>query len=189
MPRWRYAAATGIIVLLAAVLVALLVDDDPVVSAAPPPSVTSTTALPSTTSTTTAEQRVEEVRIILEDLWFGWFDAIYRKDPEALWRVVANEEGHEAGVAAMDRAEFTESPTREGVVTLDLEILLDRPDCLVVYVVHDLSAFKGSAGTGDAIVDVLWPDARYGWRFAAHWKYRDDLWQADCDYRTRESTP
>jgi hypothetical protein len=38
-----------------------------------------TTAERSTTSTTTEEKRLAEVEQILTDLWFGWFDAIYRK--------------------------------------------------------------------------------------------------------------
>ena len=53
-----------------------------------------------TTSTTTEEQRLAEVEQILTDLWFGWFDAIYRKDADALWEVVANENYHTTGVEA-----------------------------------------------------------------------------------------
>ncbi|HEY7583952.1 MAG TPA: hypothetical protein VIB78_10080, partial [Acidimicrobiia bacterium] len=69
-----------------------------------------TTAEGSTTSTTTEEQRLAEVVQILTDLWFGWFDAIYRKDPDALWEVVANQNYHATGVEAMDTVVFTTGP-------------------------------------------------------------------------------
>jgi hypothetical protein len=45
--------------------------------------------------------RVAEVEGILRELWFGWFDAIYRKDPEALWEVDATQVGHAAGLAVL----------------------------------------------------------------------------------------
>ncbi len=130
-----------------------------------------------------------EVEGILRGLWFGWFDAIYRKDPDALWEVVATEKLYEAGVAAMDREGlFTEAPTREGTVVEVLEVLLDRPDCLVVWNRVDVSVYRG-AGAVSSSVDVLWPDPRYGWRQATAWSGPGDLWINDCDLVTRESTP
>ena len=35
----------------------------------------------------------------------------------------------------------------------------------------------------------LWPDQRYGWRFATPGCTPDDLWLADCDEVVREVTP
>ncbi|HKZ19635.1 MAG TPA: hypothetical protein VJQ57_05940, partial [Acidimicrobiia bacterium] len=63
-----------------------------------------------TTSTATAEQRLAEVEQILTDLWFGWFDAIYRKDADALWEVVATSSKYESAVAAMDTLHFQTPP-------------------------------------------------------------------------------
>ncbi|HSJ33692.1 MAG TPA: hypothetical protein VLB85_01380, partial [Acidimicrobiia bacterium] len=97
--RWRPALSLGVIAALAvAVWAALSAGDDE-----PPPStvttstttstVTSTTTtVPATTSKTSAvtsstaapettvdpEDRLEEVRLLLEDLYYRWFDAIYR---------------------------------------------------------------------------------------------------------------
>jgi hypothetical protein len=124
----------------------------------------------------------------LKELWFGWFDAIYRKDPDALWEVVATTRNYEAGVAAMDTMEFTSPPTFQGVQIPSFEILLDRPDCLVVEQSLELSAFRGGNSSGST-VSVLWPDTRYGFRFATDWQFSNDLWIQDCDNLEREVTP
>jgi hypothetical protein len=152
-----------------------------------------TTSLASTTSeavttTTTKEQRLAEVEELLRDLWFGWFDAIYRKDADALWQVVATSDFHGAGVAAMDSMEFESAPTQEGVVIPTVEVLLDRPDCLVAFHEVDVSSFRGD-GAVTQTVSVLWPDDRYGFRFATGWQFKNDLWQMDCDNLERQVTP
>jgi hypothetical protein len=67
-------------------------------------------------------------------------------------------------------------------------VLLDRPDCLVVYTAIDLSSVRDSDAEGETI-SVLWPDPRYGWRFATFWQLKRDLWQDDCDIMEREATP
>lgn len=157
------------------------------------PSTTTTTSAPSTTTaaattlTTTAEQRLAEVEALLQELWFGWFDAIYRKDPEALWDVVATTTFYDDGVAAMDSMEFIAAPSLNDVLIGDLTILLDRTDCLVVEHFVDMSHFRGV--TGDNTVRVLWPDERYGFRFATAWRFPNDLWLADCDNLVRGATP
>lgn len=185
MERWRYVVASGIVVALAGALGFVLLRDPEVSPPSTTVTTTSTTA-PSTTSTTL--DRTEEVRLLLVDLYFGWFDAIYRKDPDALWDVVATEEGHAAGVAAMETLTFIRPPTRESMSIDGVEVLLDREDCLVVYSEDDFSEFRGPGADGTG-VDVLWPSESHGWRFAAAWAYKNDLWISDCDYRTREETP
>ena len=60
---------------------------------------------------------------ILTDVWFGWFDAIYQKDPDALWRVVATTPFHEAGLRAMEQLSFDEQiarPVRNAVEDREL---------------------------------------------------------------------
>jgi hypothetical protein len=146
-----------------------------------------TTAEGSTTSTTTEEQRLAEVEQILTDLWFGWFDAIYRKDADALWNVVATTTFHGAGVQAMDILEFDEAPTRE-VIEVDVDaILLDREDCLVAF--SSASAPFLANDPTNSTVKVMWPDTSGHWRFASSWQHSGDLWQADCDEVEREVTP
>lgn len=147
---------------------------------------TTTTTVPAPT-TTTETQRIAEVEAILTDLWFGWFDAIYRKDADALWGVVATTSSYEAGVRAMDRLQFDEAPTAAGIGLTVKDILLDRPDCLVVE--DSISVlFLGNDPT-ESGVEVLWPHPQRGWRFATGWVYPRDRWLSDCDDMVREETP
>ena len=151
-------------------------------------STASTTTSGATTLTTTAEQRLAEVEALLQELWFGWFDAIYRKDPDALWKVVATTRNYDAGVAAMETMTFIAPPSVEAVLFDELEILLDRADCLVVSQTLNLSDFRGPDAVGST-VSVLWDDARRGFRFATDWEFPNDLWLQDCDDLAREETP
>ena len=198
MSRWRLVAGVGVVAGLALTLIVLSVQ-----GGSPSPSTTttlvvspptttatsavSTTAAEPTTLTTTAEQRLAEVEELLGDLWFGWFDAIYRKDPDALWEVVATSRFHDDGLAAIDTMAFTAAPNRSHVLVEDVSILVDRPDCLVVENSVDMTAFRGVRG--DTTVIVLWPDVRYGLRFATSWKFANDLWLNDCDNLIREASP
>jgi len=201
VPRWRLLVAGGIVAGLASVLVYFLfVDSNPVVVAATTPTTasTTTTSTPSTsasavttteaTTTTSAEDRVEEVRAIVQELYFKWFDAIYRKDAEALWEVVATKATHEIGVSAFSKATFQAPPTREQTKVVSIEILLDRQDCLVVWSAIDVSEFRGPDAYSE-IVDVLWPDPDDRWKFATSWENKVDLWVDDCDLRRREELP
>ncbi|MGQ0849951.1 MAG: hypothetical protein ACT4OP_12745 [Actinomycetota bacterium] len=197
MSRWRWASGIGIVAVLAVVFVLVALGPEPTPSTVPSTTavevVTTTSEAPtttvvdvSTTSTTTAEQRLAEVEELLQNLWFGWFDAIYRKDPDALWAVVATTRNYNAGVSAMETMQFTAAPSREGVSINEVNILLDRPDCLVVEHTVDATRFLGVEVT---TVEVMWPDPRYGWRQATSWKFANDLWMQDCDNLEREATP
>lgn len=147
----------------------------------------STTVDASTTSTTAAEQREAEVEQILTDLWFGWFDAIYRKDADALWDVVATSSLHQSGVDAMTTASFDAGP-EAGDLDVHVEgILLDREDCLVVHNTISMPFLEGAPT--NTSVKVMWPDPNRGWRFATSWLFPGDLWEADCDDIVREETP
>jgi hypothetical protein len=194
---WRWATALGLLAAMVAGAV-VLTRETPAGGAASTTvgaaavtttsTAETTTTTAATTSTTTAEQRLEEVRAIVQDLWYRWFDAIYRKDETVLWSIVANSERYNSALEAMEASEFSAAPTQAGVVIGDVEILLDRSDCLVVYSSLDVTAFKG-AGAVSSGVDVLWADERYGWRRASLWKYRGDLWANDCNLMERETTP
>jgi hypothetical protein len=201
MYRLRLAVAIGIVGILG--LVAVLAwprAGDPEDGGGPVTTTTTTvptttTAAPTTTTTEPAtttlseEARRAEVEAILQDLWFGWFDAIYRKDEGALWEVVATSAGHEDGIAAMAQSDlFTSIPELVGVEVQVTQILLDRPDCLVTHHNIDVSAFRGEGAVGESVT-VLWPDAEGNWRFATHWQHPNDLWLGDCDDLAREETP
>src|SRR5690606_31914706 len=104
-----------------------------------------TTTVPATTSTTSAatsstaapdttvdpEARLEEVRLLLEDLYYRWFDAIYHNDETAVREVVATEVYLDAFSNAVDNLDLPSAPTRDGIVVTELEILRDDAKCLV----------------------------------------------------------
>ncbi|MFN2485272.1 MAG: hypothetical protein ABR609_01435 [Acidimicrobiia bacterium] len=199
MSRTRRWTAVGIVGVLALVLGGLLWRNWNTAAPAPQTTTTllavvTTTDSTSTTATTvqsptttTESQRIAEVEAILIDLWFGWLDAIYRKDADALWNVVATDSYHDAGVVAMDDLVFENAPSSNAVGVSGTDILLDRSDCVVASYNID---FRGILAEPPAdLVSVMWPDDRYGLRFATGWLYPDDLWLADCDEMVREETP
>ena len=200
MNRWRLVAGVGVVAVLALTLIVLSVQGGlssfpstttlsaELTTSAETSTSVSSTPTEATTVTTTAEQRLAEVEELLRELWFGWFDAIYRKDPDALWQVVATTGGYQAGIAAMDSLEFTAVPSKAAVVIDLLDLLLDRDDCLVAFYSINVSGFRGSGSISER-VSVLWPDDRYGFRLATDWTHPNDLWLSDCDNLNREVTP
>lgn len=204
MSRLRQGIAAGIVVVLAVVVVVVAFapgdDPEPVSEAVATSTSTSTSAsvgsvgstsssTSSTTSTTEPSDRVAEVQAVLQDLWFRWFDAIYRKDPDALWEVVATQRFYDAGVAAMgQKGLFASAPTLDGTRVAVNEILLDRPDCMAVWYRLDVTEYRGEGATTEKLL-VLWPDPRYSWRMATAWGGPGDLWRNDCDLVTRPVLP
>ena len=150
-------------------------------------SVAITTTTAAATTTTSEDDRIAEVEQILTDLWFGWFDAIYRRDPDALLDVVATTPFHDAGVEAMATANFASSPSRDVLHVEVDDILLDREDCLVVLNTITIPFLEGSPT--NTSVKVMWPEEERGWRFATSWLDPGDLWRDDCDDLVREQTP
>ena len=150
---------------------------------APSPSTTS----PSPSTTVDAEARAEEVRLILEDLWFRWFDAIYREDEEAVRDVVATSRGLDDFQGARNSLELPREPRPEDIEVSVVEVLLDRSNCLVAYSSLDLSSWLGEGSTRTG-VDVLYPHED-GWRFATHWVNDTDLWENDCDAVRSDELP
>lgn len=157
------------------------------------PTTTTTTSAPSTTTpeptttTTTAEQRLEEVREIMENLWVGWFTEIAEGDSDGLWAYAATQRVHDVPLE-VEPPELAIAPEDAAPFHSDLQILLDREDCLVVYEELDFSGMYGFEAK-TAGVAVLWPDPRYGWRFASDWTDPGDLWINDCDLTVRPETP
>src|SRR5690606_29302783 len=76
----------------------------PSTTSAPPTTISTTTVAPTSTTTTPtttpaettattvdAEARAEEVRLILQDLYFRWFTAIYNEDENTVLEVIATQ--------------------------------------------------------------------------------------------------
>ena len=108
-------------------------------------------------------ERIQYAAQQVQKIYFKWFDAIYRKDPDTLWESVATAGGYESGIAAMDRMTFTAPPTLEGVRVEVLEPHIDHTECLVASFEMDISAFRETSGLVKKVM-VMWPDPQYGWR-------------------------
>lgn len=209
--RWRLALSLGVIAALAVAVWAALSsgDEEPpattTASTATPATVTTlpstTTTAPTSTVTTLAttsstaapdttvspEARLEEVRLILEDLYYRWFDAIYRNDEEAVREVIATEDRLEAFQEMAANHSYPSAPDPAQIRTKDVEILEDSPDCLVVHSTLDLTEWLGEGMTSSG-VDVLWPHTD-GWRRATLWAHPQDLWRTDCEAERTDELP
>lgn len=195
MTRWKSGLSMGVIVALAvAIWAAVSSGEEPpsttttTLAAATSTIVSTTTTAPPTTTvaatsapdtTTDSEVRIEEVRLILEDLYFRWFDAIYRNDEEAVLDVVALPAELVAFRNAVENLELPRAPTEADVVVTSIEVLRDTDDCVVTYSNLDLESWRGGGAVRKG-VDVLYPyEGR--WRLATHWANKNDLWETDCD--------
>lgn len=146
----------------------------------------STTSEPSTTVTTEptsttvdSEARNEEVRLILQDLYYRWFDAIYRNDEDAVRQVIATGVYLNAFRDSVENMELPRAPQYDDIVIRDLELLRDTRRCLVTFATIDLTSWRGQDALTSG-VNVLLP-VNGGWRFATSWTNKSDLWEADCD--------
>lgn len=184
MEGWRRALALAIPVTLAIVTAGALRRPEPVAEPGAPTTVSAprptTTIPPSTTSTTEPERDLE---VMIGDMYFAWFDGVYRRDP-AVIEPVAGVDAilDQWAVTAFDVVEFTAPPTRDAIGVTVKKVLLDRPDCLVVSADIDFSAFVDGGTT--STVDVYFPVGD-GWGFASKYLYEKELWLADCDYLAR----
>ena len=204
MSRTRAMLSVAVIVaLLVAIWAATAGDDNSPTTPATPapisPTATPTTEVPAppaptTTARTTAtfptsttvpvetttdpEARVEEVRLILQDLYFRWFDAIYRNDEEAVLDVVATTTYLEAFHNAVGSLDLPSQPEIAQIRPVEVEILRDDQTCLVTYSRIDLSAWRG-AGVEVVGVNVLLPKEGT-WRLGTAWSRPRDLWESDC---------
>ena len=163
----------------------------PTTTATPTTTPTSapTTQPPSGTTTeagTDPEARAEEVRQLLQELWFRWLHAVYSDDPSDLNQVVATQTFLDSFESAVDTVAFNREPKPDDLEVTVHEILRDTPDCLVVHRRID----AGDLLAGESIsegVDGLWPHSD-GWRLASGWIDPRDLWEEDCE-SIREELP
>jgi hypothetical protein len=194
----RLVIAVGMIAVMIVALVVLLMSDGDQPLADPPttvaPTTTTTAAVATTTTTAPAatttsvdlDERVAEVEQILEDLELARLIAIYNKDESALPGIIAIQAGVDAAVEAMETLVFVADPAEAGIGVEVLEVLLDRPDCLVLYHIFDGRNALGPSATESA-VRILWSttDGPAGYRLARLWSSPSDLWQDDCDLMDR----
>jgi hypothetical protein len=146
-------------------------------------SSTSTTTVPETTTTVFEDQRIAEVTEIVREVVFGWFDAIYNKDKDALQSVVAVQQQFDTGVGAMDNPDyFVAQPTSDSLVIDVKRILADTNACLAVTYYANAEEFRGE-GAETERTEVYWPRPSDGsWRSA----YLGDEWSAACELFSRE---
>jgi hypothetical protein len=160
--------------------------DDPPDTLATPSTTTPTSETPSTTdagTTTSVDgtqvvETVEEAEAILRELWFGWFEGIYNEDEDRIREVVATTAFLNAGVNAFAQLEFSSVPTADGLAFDELEILESSPDCLAVWSVTTPS-FMSVAEPRSGVEVLRFADD--GWKFASSWRFKEDLWEADCE--------
>ena len=179
----RLLIAVGLIAVMVVALVVLLRDDGEVVVAE-----TSTTTIPTTTSTTLAptttttapsattttsidpDVRLAEVEQILEELELARLVAIHDKNEVALPGIIAIRAGIDDAVEAFNSLTFEGDPAEVGIRIEVLDVLLDRPDCLVVYHQFDGREALGSEAVETA-VRILWPrtEGESDYRLARLW--------------------
>ncbi|MEX2653986.1 MAG: hypothetical protein WD532_03045 [Acidimicrobiia bacterium] len=182
----RHGVALVIVAALAAFTLGALRPPEQVVVAMPVTTTTTvvpTTVLPTTTTTSVVVDREIEIEEILRDFYFGWFDGIYRQNVDTLDRVAGSTEVFESGVAAFGKPKYTAAPTREAVGVEVKNVLLDRPDCLVVSADIDFRSFIDIDRVMPA-VDVFFRVGD-GWGRAVSYQYEKEMWQFACDYMPR----
>jgi hypothetical protein len=145
------------------------------------PETTTSTTAPATTSSAASHvvATVEEAEEILRNLWFGWFEGIYNQDEARIREVVGTQAMLDAARAQFGVMEFTAPPTAEAISIAELEVLRSDEVCLVLGVTG-AAPFVDAADNSVESVEVLrW--ARESWVLHSTWRYRNDLWEADCE--------
>ena len=160
-----------------------------------PPTTTTTTEAPTTTTTLSSEEREAEVLELVGNLEFRMFRAVYDGDLEELAEIVGSKQLYERLLpAAADPDQYyVKPPTLEDYKVELLELIADRPDCVVAAAEEDPTAFLNEEGTVEYLIVVMWPvaESAYGWRLAERYigGVPDSSWQADCDLQDRTWRP
>ena len=140
-----------------------------------------TTSAPPTTSTiedTSIVTTVGEAEAILRALWFGWFEGIYNQDEDQIREVVGSQAMLDAARSQFGVMEFEAAPTAAAIQFEETEILRSDADCLALWVTAS-APFLSSSPTVTSVEVSRWNGA--SWVLVSTWRYRDDLWEADCE--------
>ncbi len=191
----RRAIAPLVVLLLAVLIVMFWPDSDPKPPVSDPTTTTTTTAPPATTTSTSVVtttsttqagshvvENVEEAEEVLRELWFGWFEGIYNQDEDRIREVVASKSKLDAALNAFG-ASFPDPPTLQGI-KLELEILRSDEKCLVTFGSVDVSSFRGDGAVSSSVQVLRWTEN--GWKFATAWKFKEDLWEEDCESQLQQ---
>lgn len=153
---------------------------------ATPTITTSTSLLTTTTDATTITTTSNGIEIVdspakaealLRELWFGWFEGIYDQDVERIKEVVASQNQLDAAIAAFGVMTFESSPTRDGIVLTEIEILRADADCTAIWAGVQISGFREADFFGVHVFRYL----DRSWMFVAIWEFANDLWEGDCE--------
>jgi hypothetical protein len=142
---------------------------------------TTTTTAPPTSSTTEDTHivaTVGEAEEILRTLWFGWFEGIYNEDEERIREVVGTQAMLDAARSQFGVMVFVVAPTAAAIQFEESEILRSDADCLAMWVTAS-APFLSSSPTVTSVEVTRWNGA--SWVLVSTWRYRDDLWEADCE--------
>ena len=116
--------------------------------------------------------------MLLEELYFGWFEAIYHNDEDRVREVIATAVYLDAFHEAAESMELPRAPTRSDVRITDLEILRDDQSCLVIFSTLDLTDWRGPEATVEGVNVLLRHDGKF--KLGTAWTNRSDLWHTDC---------
>ncbi len=142
----------------------------------------------STTVTTTPEERRAQIETLTKPLWLGWYAAVAAGDVDALGQAVALNRIHADGVTAIATAalDFIAVPRMEHYEFAVTEVLRDDPDCMVIALREDPSAFLAEGVEAERI-GVFWLHDRR-WYLATSWTIDapEFAWGDDCSLMVRE---
>jgi len=141
---------------------------------------TTTTAQPTTSTTedTHVVASVEEAEEILRTLWFGWFEGIHNQDENRIREVVGTQAMLDAARAQFGVMEFEVAPTVEAIQFENIEVIRSDNECLALWVTAN-APFLSSSPSVTSVEVTRWTGR--SWVLVSTWRFRDDLWEADCE--------
>lgn len=195
---------------IAALVVTACSDTTPDPTLAPGTTATSTTAGPTTTeaptttegTTTTAtvvtttedpDARRAEIEALVGAAVIGRLQAIHDKDADTLLHWVGSQAKYDDALDAMDRNVYLQRPSIETFAVSVLEVLLDRPDCVVTIdtVTVGSGVIEGFDGGSSTNIGIWWPADDGRFLHGAVWAEGTPQfqWIEECDIALRGVTP
>ena len=157
------------------------------------PTTTATTAAPTTTTTQSPNERLAEIEALAKDVAVGRLRAIYAGDKADLLRWLGSQAGYDDAVRAIDeqRIAFVQEPTHDNIELAVEELLLDRPDCVVVDVRLSAVGVVEGATTPSSLIYIYWPTVSGTLVQGAVWQDGTPQvqWIEECGLARRGVTP
>lgn len=180
----RVAVALAVVIALAAGVWMLWPDGERTPSTTttlPIAASSSTTSTPAGTTTTADDhivETVEEAEAILRDYWLGWYLGFHHRDAALIREAVLTEEQVEAAASRFGTLEFIREPEPDDFQFEGTEILRSDSSCLAIWAEFS-PKFLSIEGTTSGVNVFRWSSG--DWKSISYWKYRNDLWDHDCD--------